>query len=561
LKSSNHLYNIENNLEAKLEIMKQLDEGISLPLIAEHFNVRINFVKEVRSKKEYLSKTMNVDISKITGKSHLPSNDWAEEETLVEKTESVLITWISREKKKKTAVSNAKLRSKALAIFEFLKHEEKDYVEEEFDASFDWLTEFKKKNYIQLDDDSESEEDDDSSCEYSSDSEEDFDLNNQENGPSSFDENKKNQIKSFLTRFQDLLKEGKYSSQQIFIASEINLFWKRLPKTAIIYKDKLEVFAVEPKDSCQRVTVLLATNAVGNAKMKPMVVYKAFNPRPLKGLKKENMPVIFSSNSKARMTTNLFTEWFNSCFVPYVHNYNRENNWYNKALLIVDEATQHMISLNDLYSNIEVLFIPSSFSSFINPINQGISRLFHSFYLQQCLHDLASGNNINDIWKDFSIKQAIFNIEIAWNKVECKSISLAWKKIWSECPSTEGSFIKAKDIIKKNNLEILNDCKKIGFRSVAEEDIRELLYNYRDDYYVAEAELNDIKNNYFHEFYKEKKSKDNDQKKDKLLQCLEDAEQLKLCITLLEKNDEIVDTFSTVIDALMGKYRKQLEDC
>ncbi|GFT23578.1 tigger transposable element-derived protein 1 [Trichonephila clavipes] len=47
------------------------------------------------------------------------------------------------------------------------------------------------------------------------------------------------------------------------------------------------------------------------------------------------------ANPKAWMTTAIFTEWFNNCFVPEVEAYMKEKSLDFKVLLIVDNAASH----------------------------------------------------------------------------------------------------------------------------------------------------------------------------------------------------------------------------
>ncbi|GFT88713.1 hypothetical protein TNCV_905691 [Trichonephila clavipes] len=46
------------------------------------------------------------------------------------------------------------------------------------------------------------------------------------------------------------------------------------------------------------------------------------------------------ANTKAWMTTAIFTEWFNNCFVPEVEAYMKEKSLDFKVLLIVDNAAR-----------------------------------------------------------------------------------------------------------------------------------------------------------------------------------------------------------------------------
>ncbi|GFT38719.1 tigger transposable element-derived protein 1 [Trichonephila clavipes] len=57
-----------------------------------------------------------------------------------------------------------------------------------------------------------------------------------------------------------------------------------------------------------------------------------------KGKDLKQLPVHWMANPKAWMTTAIFTEWFNNCFVPEVEAYMKEKSLDFKVLLIVDNA-------------------------------------------------------------------------------------------------------------------------------------------------------------------------------------------------------------------------------
>jgi hypothetical protein len=66
------------------------------------------------------------------------------------------------------------------------------------------------------------------------------------------------------------------------------------------------------KAAKDRLTLLMGANAACDCELKPLLVYRAENPRALKG----TVPVIWKSNSKAWMTATVFEDWFSHHFVP-----------------------------------------------------------------------------------------------------------------------------------------------------------------------------------------------------------------------------------------------------
>ncbi|GFX21658.1 tigger transposable element-derived protein 1 [Trichonephila clavipes] len=111
-----------------------------------------------------------------------------------------------------------------------------------------------------------------------------------------------------------IIEDGDYSADQVFNADETGLYWKKMPNRTYIAKD--ETTASGHKASNDRVTLLLCSNASGDRMLKPLLINKSLRPRALKGKDLKQLPVHWMANPKSWMTTAIFTEWFNNCFVP-----------------------------------------------------------------------------------------------------------------------------------------------------------------------------------------------------------------------------------------------------
>ncbi|GFY04232.1 tigger transposable element-derived protein 1 [Trichonephila clavipes] len=85
------------------------------------------------------------------------------------------------------------------------------------------------------------------------------------------------------------------------------------------------------------------------------------------------------ANPKAWMTTAIFTEWFNNCFVPEVEAYMKEKSLDLKVLLIVDNAASHPQLENP---NVQLVFLPPNTTSLIQPLDQGIIATFKKYYIK-----------------------------------------------------------------------------------------------------------------------------------------------------------------------------------
>ncbi|GFT45827.1 tigger transposable element-derived protein 1 [Trichonephila clavipes] len=109
-----------------------------------------------------------------------------------------------------------------------------------------------------------------------------------------------------------------------------------LPNRTYIAKD--EKTASGHKESKDRVTLLLCSNASGDRMLKPLLINKSLRPRTPKSKDLKQLPVHWMANPKTWMTTAFSTEWFKNCFVPEVEAYMKEKSLDFKVLLIVDDA-------------------------------------------------------------------------------------------------------------------------------------------------------------------------------------------------------------------------------
>jgi len=83
-----------------------------------------------------------------------------------------------------------------------------------------------------------------------------------------------------------------------------------------------------------RLTVLLATNATGSHKLRPLVIGKSKKPRSFKGIKISQLPVMYENNERAWMKSDIWEKWLTF----HDKGFRIQNK---KVLLIVDNARSH----------------------------------------------------------------------------------------------------------------------------------------------------------------------------------------------------------------------------
>ncbi|GFS78453.1 tigger transposable element-derived protein 1 [Trichonephila clavipes] len=140
------------------------------------------------------------------------------------------------------------------------------------------------------------------------------------------------------------------------------------------------------------------------------------------------------------MTTAIFTEWFNNCFVPEVEAYMKEKSLDFKVLLIVDNAASHP-QLE--HSNVQLVFLPPNTTSLIRPLDQGIIATFKKYYIKT-------------------------TYKFILNKLENESLTI-WPACGTDNTTTQTSTLSD---------EIINLAHEIGgdgFNTFSHDDIEELL--------------------------------------------------------------------------------------
>uniref|UniRef100_K7FJD3 HTH CENPB-type domain-containing protein n=1 Tax=Pelodiscus sinensis TaxID=13735 RepID=K7FJD3_PELSI len=313
--------------------------------------------------------------------------------------EKLLVLWIEDQIEKRKPLSLMTIQTKARSLFELKKKEGYD-CDQTFTASHGWFNHFKMRANLH---------------------------NVKLSGEAASADSKA--AESFIKVLDKLIKEGNYFPQQIFNVDETGLFWKKMPKHTYI-KNYLPSY----KAFRNRLTVLLGGNVSGY-KLKPLLIYRSKNPRAFKNISKATLPVHYHANKKAWMTLALFEDWFMNCFIPAVMSYFPEKGIPFQILLILDNTPGHPQYLNDLHSNMKVVFLPPNTITILQPMDQGAIATFKAYYLRNTFAkavaatECKNGKTLCEFWKDYYILHCIRNIAAGWEEVTQQCMYGIWKKI------------------------------------------------------------------------------------------------------------------------------------
>lgn len=218
-----------------------------------------------------------------------------------------------------------------------------------------------------------------------------------------------NVVNNWLTTvWPDLCKN--YDSDNIFNADETGLFYKLTPDKTLKFQGER---CAGGKLSKVRITVLVTANMSGTEKRKLFVIGKSVNPRCFKN---KTLPVKYRSNSKAWMTSDLFTEEL----LQWDTELKKKNR---KIILLVDNCPAHP---NVPLNQIKLVFMPPNTSSKLQPMDQGIIHSLKCHYRKILLMKMIEA--IDD-GQEFSVSllDAVNFIHRAWQEVSKNTIANCYK--------------------------------------------------------------------------------------------------------------------------------------
>lgn len=105
-----------------------------------------------------------------------------------------------------------------------------------------------------------------------------------------------------------------------------------------------------------------------------------------------------------------------------------------RALLLLDNAPSHppVEELNNIDECITVMYMPPNVTPLIQPMDQNVIRLVKLYYRKKLLSDVVTKNDIGTALKAVTLRDALINLNLAWEKLNPTVVRKCWHNILPE---------------------------------------------------------------------------------------------------------------------------------
>ena len=359
----------ELSIDIKKIILDKLERGISGRKLAVEFKVHHSTISNIKKRKEQILALWNANCSKDRKRKVKEGEH--------EEVNQICFKFLEALRAKNIPVSGPSIQTKAKSIAE-------SFGDSEFQASNWWLQRFMERHNL--------------SFRVMLGESSDMDLTS---------------LNLWKNRLPQLL-EG-YQPRDVYNLDETGLFFKQLPSKTLSFKQQQ---CSGGKLAKERLTCLLACNMV-KEKLRLLVIGKAMNPRAFRSahIATKDLPVMWRSNKKAWMTSELFKEW-----LTLMNRVMKAGNRH--VLFFLDNAPSHPpVEL----SNIKIHFLPPNMTAGAQPLDQGIIQAFKLHYRRHLMEKLLACAEICQSASDFtnrvSVLDAVRWIRKAWDEILPHTIS------------------------------------------------------------------------------------------------------------------------------------------
>lgn len=524
-------------IDEKKEIIEKHERGVRVSDLSAQYKMAKSTISTILKNKEAI-KAANV----CKGVTCLSK----QRTQVIEEVEKLLLVWLNEKQLAGDSVSEGLICEKARHLHDDLSKTIPGTSEaQEFKASRGWFEKFKKRTGLHNV------------------------IRHGEAASSDFAA-----AEAYKATFASFIEEEGYVPHQVFNCDETGLFWKKMPRRTFITQEETKLPGHKPMKD--RLTLLLCSNASGDFKVKPLLVYHSENPRVFKknNVVKTRLPVLWKSNSKAWVTRNIFKEWLHEVFAPSVKAYLQENGLPVRCLLLMDNAPAHPPSLVDNMDEdmafIQVKFLPPNTTPLIQPMDQQVIANFKRLYTKALFSRCFQVTNdtdltLRDFWKNhFNIFHCINLIDKAWNDVTYRTLKASWRKLWPACVPERDFEGFGEETGAPEVEEIVSIGKTLGLE-VNEEDVEELLDDHKED--LNTTELQELQNEQQKTLTEEHSSHSEDEEREEVVpsevirEVLAKWNDVQEFIEKHHSNKTVaIRTVNLMNDNVMSQFRKVLQN-
>ena len=443
-------------IEQKVDIIRRYERGESTNSIRLALGLPESMLRTIRKDKEKIMVAFKAEtgVSATRVSSGQPQ--------FMVRLEKMLVTWMDHRKRQGLSVTTVDAQKKAMEVYEHLKAKETGPVPD-FVARRGWFHNFKSRYAFK---------------------------NIKRSGEAKSAD--ADAAAAFPDELRAVIEEGGggYKPQQIFNMDETSLQWKKMPERTYITKE--EKCAPGFKVFKDRFTLLLGANLMGDCKLKPVLVYQAENPRTLKGYPKNSLPVCWYSNKTGWMTGDVFQSYVRDQLETELREYCLRQGLPFKTLMLLNNDPAHPQTVLDLHEDINIVYLPPNTTSLLQPMDQGVIRMFKTHFLQKAWRSLNQKWDVSleelekaaeapedpvglqkDVvrrhWKEYTIRDAFWHVRDACKEVTESCIRGAWKKFCPDFAVDFGGFDLLEGL-SRERLKCLEVAQTVGLE-MEEDDV------------------------------------------------------------------------------------------
>jgi hypothetical protein len=148
----------------------------------------------------------------------------------------------------------------------------------------------------------------------------------------------------------------------------------------------------------------------------------------------------------------------------------------------LDNAPGHPKSLQDLYPEIKVVFLPPNTASEIQPMDQTVMTTFKRCYTKRTIKkairaiDKEDGPTLKEFWKGYNIWNAVNNNGDFWAEIKEPTMNGCWKKL---CPYLVQGFKDFEEIPESATKEVVQRMNELDLNVIIE-DVDELIASHSE---------------------------------------------------------------------------------